>query len=375
MITKLRVGIIGCGRISQIMHMPHMREMEDKFEIVALSDISQKLLDKLALDYQVKNTFLEYRDMLKMDELDAVLVATMDHAQVVLDAARSKKHIFVEKPAAFTLTEIEEMVKECEKNSVKLMVGYMKVYEPAFEYAKEYFEKIDVKLIRVHDFMEFVPIVSQELQTTYSFNDYEKGSPQEWYKSLIMNKIAPDLKTKDPEALSAFLFMVMGGIHDIAILTEAFGYPEAVLFTDIWKHTGSGPFGPTNGLGTFGSYVTSVLDYGENRRCILELGGTAKKWMDEDITVIGANDTVSLSFSGPFFKNAPAVLTRKYMDNGEIKQEVLIPSFKEKFKIELENFYDYIVNDKKITTDGIRAKKDMELIVKIVNKYLELKNG
>ena len=37
---KLRVGVVGCGLIAQVMHLPHLRELDDRYEVVAICDLS-----------------------------------------------------------------------------------------------------------------------------------------------------------------------------------------------------------------------------------------------------------------------------------------------------------------------------------------------
>ena len=50
---RLKVGIVGCGAIAQIQHLPHLRELSDEFEIAGLCDLSPKLLAELGDEYGV----------------------------------------------------------------------------------------------------------------------------------------------------------------------------------------------------------------------------------------------------------------------------------------------------------------------------------
>ena len=65
--TRLSIGIIGCGAIAQIQHLPHLRELSDDFEIGGLADLSPKLLDVVGREYGVppERRFLDYHDVLK----------------------------------------------------------------------------------------------------------------------------------------------------------------------------------------------------------------------------------------------------------------------------------------------------------------------
>jgi len=64
--------------------------------------------------------------------IDAVVEITADtlHAPVALDCLNAAKHLFTEKPMAATLADADRIVEAAEKNRVKLMVGYMKRYDP-----------------------------------------------------------------------------------------------------------------------------------------------------------------------------------------------------------------------------------------------------
>lgn len=370
---RIKVGIVGCGEIAQIMHIPYLKEMEEQYELVALCARSKKLAETLAEKYQVKKIFNDYEDMLEMRNLDAVLILNMDHAPVAMKAANAKKHIFVEKPIAFTLKEADDMINACNQNGVKLMVGYMKIYDPAFQYAKKLFEKMDYKLIRSHDYLHYNPLIVEELYNILKFDDVPYD-PMTMLVDVLSKRIGPDLFCGDEDILVAYIFLLMGGSHDLSILTEAFGYPKKVLWTDIWKHEGSGPEGKKNGLGVFGHYVSSIFDYGKNRRCIFEFGGTARKWMDEDLVAFGTNETVKISYPSPYIKNTPAEVERTYMRDGEIHKEVANISYEEAFKRELKHFHDCIVDNKEPITNGEMGRKILHLCRSIVKKYLERKD-
>ncbi len=69
------IGIIGCGAIAQIQHLPHLRELAGGFEIAGLCDLSRKLLDRLGDEYGVpsERRFTDYHTLLASG-VDAVIV-------------------------------------------------------------------------------------------------------------------------------------------------------------------------------------------------------------------------------------------------------------------------------------------------------------
>src|SRR5438477_5123795 len=72
--SPLRVGVIGCGAIAQIMHIPHLVEYE-QFQLVALADSARPVLDAVADRYHVANRYTDWREMLVRPDIDAVVIA------------------------------------------------------------------------------------------------------------------------------------------------------------------------------------------------------------------------------------------------------------------------------------------------------------
>ena len=98
--APLKIGIIGCGAIAQIQHLPHLRELDAEFEIGGLADLSPKLLEAVGNDYGVppERRFLDYHDLVRSD-IDGVIVCPSgSHAAPAIAAAQAGKHILVEKP-------------------------------------------------------------------------------------------------------------------------------------------------------------------------------------------------------------------------------------------------------------------------------------
>jgi predicted dehydrogenase len=93
--TRKRVGVIGCGLIAQVMHLPYLAELDDRWELAALCDVSEEPLGACARRYGVERTFTAWEDLLA-EPLDAVLVLTSgSHAPMAMAAAAAGLHVFV----------------------------------------------------------------------------------------------------------------------------------------------------------------------------------------------------------------------------------------------------------------------------------------
>lgn len=117
---RVRVGYIGVGRRSrQLMGLP------EGTEITAYADLYQKRLDEMKASNASAKTFLDYREMLASDVIDAVVVATPDHWHTlpVLHACQAKKDVYIEKPMTLTVREGRAIVDAVTKHNVILQTG------------------------------------------------------------------------------------------------------------------------------------------------------------------------------------------------------------------------------------------------------------
>jgi len=135
--AKYRVGVIASGRIARE-HGRGWTECEHT-EIVAIGDTHPEALSDYAKDFNVKTTYLDYREMMAKEELDIVSVCSWDpqHAEMTIAAAAHKpKVILCEKPMAISLGEGEAMVVACKRNDVKLAIGHQRRFFSAWNEAR-----------------------------------------------------------------------------------------------------------------------------------------------------------------------------------------------------------------------------------------------
>src|SRR2546425_8859370 len=128
------------------MHLHYLRELHDLFQVSALCDLSRTVVDRLGEAYGVDRRFTDWTQLLD-EPLDAVLVLTSgSHEPIAVAAAQAGRHVFIEKPIALSETEGQAIIAAGKKAGVRLMVGYMKRYDPAVERMTE--ELRDVKPLR-----------------------------------------------------------------------------------------------------------------------------------------------------------------------------------------------------------------------------------
>lgn len=123
---KIRVGIIGAGGISEC-HIAGYKAL-DRVELHAVCDISGERAAGCAEKYGISHVFEDYRELLKLDELDAVSICTSNdiHAPAAVAALRAGKHVLCEKPMALNTNEALQMEKAERESGKLLMIGFVR---------------------------------------------------------------------------------------------------------------------------------------------------------------------------------------------------------------------------------------------------------
>ena len=121
---KIKIAIIGCGGIAKGAHLSAYKENSSMFDVVAACDIIPERAEKFAADNGIPAFFTDYRDVLKLKDLDAVDICTPNylHSIIAIDALNAGLHVLCEKPDAKTADEAMKMKAAAEKAGKTLMV-------------------------------------------------------------------------------------------------------------------------------------------------------------------------------------------------------------------------------------------------------------
>ena len=134
---SIKVGIIGCGKIAQVRHIPEYAA-NPHVEVYGFYDINQERTEALARQYGGK-AFASYQELLADESIEAVSVCTANHAhaEVTIAALKAGKHVLCEKPMAVTLEECEAMVAAAKESGRYLMIGQNQRLAKAHAKARE----------------------------------------------------------------------------------------------------------------------------------------------------------------------------------------------------------------------------------------------
>ncbi len=133
---KVRFGVISASGMAQ----GHMNAIvwNRNAELKAVCDIDEAKLNECAEKYSVDG-YTDYREMLKREDIDAVVICTPDqlHREMLEESLKAGKHVLCEKPMALTIEDCKAMVKAAKASDRKVMVGQICRYTPGFVKAKK----------------------------------------------------------------------------------------------------------------------------------------------------------------------------------------------------------------------------------------------
>ena len=353
--ARLRVGVVGCGTVAQIMWLPNLRQLDGQFELKAICDLSPGLTESLAQYYNVSRSFQDYRDLIAED-LDIVIVLTPgSHAAPAIAALEAGKHVIVEKPMCFTQREADAMLAASKHHGRHLMVAYMKRYDPGYIYGRE--------LVRSMKGLRYVQInVLHPAETLYfahhrvkRFNDVPQATIESLQREgdrLAVEAIGPVA----PRMRFLYLDVFLGSmIHDVNALRGILGSPDRSLFTTLWPDDVTYPT------------ITTVLSYDSGPRAVFTWSYLSElRDYFEELAFLGEESRVRIQFPSPFLRHFPTPVEVQAMEDGvEFRKRVNV-SFAEAFKEELLHFHECINADREPLTNAAEGKEDIAFLQKVI---------
>ncbi|HVT85660.1 MAG TPA: Gfo/Idh/MocA family oxidoreductase [Chitinophagaceae bacterium] len=148
----LKIGVLGVGHLGKF-HLNNWKEMSG-IELVGFYDPDDDAAKEVSEKYQLSR-FLDISTL--MDACDAldIVAPTTFHFDLCEQAIKKGKHVFVEKPLANTMEEAEQLVKLVNESGVKLQVGHVERFNPAFLSVKDM--HLNPMFIEVHRLAQFNP--------------------------------------------------------------------------------------------------------------------------------------------------------------------------------------------------------------------------
>ena len=131
---QLRVGIVGCGFVSQKRHIPSFRKIPKQATIVAVCDLNKTLADNVAKQFSTPKVYSNVAEMLSIENLDIVDICTPPaaHVSVAVQALEAGCNVLMEKPMALSVSDCDKMIEAGKRSGKKLSVVHNQKFYPPF---------------------------------------------------------------------------------------------------------------------------------------------------------------------------------------------------------------------------------------------------
>jgi predicted dehydrogenase len=356
---RLRLGVVGTGTVAQAVHLPLLAKRCDLFELTAVCDISPGTLAAVGDRFGVPpaRRYASVRELLADAGVDALAVLTSGSHGSVCDAAvRAGLPVMCEKPLAYTLAEADTLASL----EPRLLLGYMKLYDPATQRARELLSErpppraVEVTVLHppAESQLEHVPRtlvddVPEEVRIALA----------EETESLLTHALG------DAPALLRRLYSweLLGSVvHDLALVRNLVGDPVRCDHVDVW---------PDDGPRSLSILCTLP---GDARLSIRWHYLEQYPAYRETLVVHDERGSVGLSFPSPYLLHAPTEL-RVVDRDGAGERAVGFRSTVEAFEQELVAFHALAVDGTTPEASVAEGRADIATCQGIVAKLADLR--
>ncbi len=309
-----KIGLLGAGRMGKV-YARTLAFLSTDVTLAAVADPDARAVDALAAQYRIPGRYSDYRKLLDEAGVDAVVVATPTHthAEVVCAAADAGKHIFSEKPLAQTLAGCDNAIAAAKRAGVKLQVGFMRRFDPAYVVAKA---RIDAG---------------------------EIGKPV-IFKGVGRDPGAPSLQFARRES-SGGLIMDMG-IHDFDMMRWLMGSEVAQVYSE----GGCLVFPDLATVGDIDNAVVSIK-FASGALGSIDVSRNAVYGYDIRTEVLGSEGGLQI---GKLQQTATLTLTRAGVTHDTVP--FFMERFAEAYAAEIQDFVRNVVEDRPPSVTGEDAR-------------------
>lgn len=352
---RVKIGVVGCGAIAQVHHLPNLTDLHEHFQVQGVCDISAGTAAYVADKFDVPQYFTDYRALLASD-IEAVLLCHSDpKTEAAVAALEAGKHVLIEKPMCYSLQQADRIIAAQERAGVVGMVAYMKVFDPAYEYARREVEAMgNIRFVQVNHLHPDNALHVRQFTVRY-VDDIPAEAKEATRKARDAERLQA-IGEAAPHVVGTFFMLSGSMIHDLYGLRVMVGQPSEVVSTEIWLN---------------GRAATMVFAYPSGARCVASWVDLPKLWdFKETLEVYGDEKRVLISYPTGFARGALSTVTVQEIDEKgtTVRQEPAI-DWETAFRRELRHFHECITQGTPPRTPVQSARNDIKLIIDIIEKY------
>ncbi|CAI7601295.1 unnamed protein product [Penicillium pancosmium] len=423
----LRLGILGASQTAESIHLPALHALFARFSLTILHDASPDSLNRCQKRFNFKEITTSTSDVINHPDVDLVLnlLPFEYHEQHTIAALEAGKHVMVEVPLTLSIDGLRRIRAATKKGTAnshfqggpKVFVGCARRYAPCFteNFKKELASLDRIYYARCRNIAGPLPSslnpsssdsistngngngngISNAFDRSLNLNGNTNGStngsltvPNTIINTTKFHTLLTDIfgntddLTSDRIAFARFLGTT--GSHDLSLVRESFGYPDAVANISITD--------------PFYSAMFHYTDTGRDEHpftMIYEAGIDAVPRCDSHLTIYGAGKTISLEYDFPCPSGSGEGAMRVIIEEAEtpeskangstanengtngagsvtkprVKRTVHTSTVAEAYERQFEDMYSFFTGNVTAKTDTADALNDLKLVRMIFEHY------
>ncbi|MCC3371552.1 Gfo/Idh/MocA family protein [Cohnella sp. REN36] len=357
----LNVGLVGLGEVAQVVHLPVLEALPDRYRIAALCDVSPGLLAYMGEKHRIDRLYADAEELAAQADLDVVFVLNSDeyHADCAVAAANRGKHVLIEKPMCLTSAEADRILEAQSRHGVQIMVGYMRRYAASFVEAVREIGGLDrIHYARVRDIIGPNASFIRPTSRVVAFDDIpEEAKADRRSRALKLGREATGL---EPESPYFDLYRLLCGLssHDLSAMREAIGMPVGVIGAK-YTNTDGCPF------------LSVLFDY-DAFSVVFETGIDRQGRFDAHVEVYGTHKSVTVQYDTPYIRHLPTKLIVRETAGERYQETVARPTWTDPYTLEMIELHNAILHDLPPKTTPEDFKQDLAIFRMIIEA---LKSG
>ncbi len=328
---KLGVGVLGVGEMGR-RHAENLRRLVPQAQLVAVADVAAERARQIASELEIGNSYGSLETMLECKGLDAVVIATPDkfHAAAVKTAAAAGKDILCEKPPALGLADAGELLEAVAKAGVRIQVGFMRRYDPAYIAAMKHIQAGEIG----------VPVIFK------SVGRDKDGPPLSAYQSNANGML---FYTNSIHDFDLARWLMRDEVAEVHAYTTVSIRPEVAEFGDVVASVVNLKFGQ-GAIGNIESYAQAVYGY------------------DVRTEIIGSKGSILVGS----LNRTPATLLTAHGSTQPVA-DYFLATFADAYLAEIQDFVESILEDRPPRVSGEDGLRALAIAVAAENSHLQAK--
>lgn len=326
---KLGIGVLGVGEMGK-RHAENLRRLVPEARLVAVADAAADRARQVAAELEIENSYGSLEAMLEHKELDAVLIAAPDkfHAQAIEVAARAGKDILSEKPLALNLADARAALAAVSKAKVRLQLGFMRRYDPAYAAAMKRIEAGEIG----------IPVIFKSLGRD------KDAPPMAAYQSNVNGMLFYNNTIHDFDLAR---WLMQDEVAEVHAYTTVAIRPEVAQYRDVVASVVNLRYGK-GAIGNVESYVQAIYGY------------------DVRTEIIGSKGSILVGS----LRQTPATFLTSHGGEQTLADHYLT-RFADAYSLQVRDFVDNVLNDRPVRVSGEDGLRALEIAVAAEISHLQ----